>query len=133
MGLEGLAPPPGAQERLLDEVLGLLEGAEHAVAVDVELAAMALDARGERGPVEAGLGGGSHVRVTAAWRKLIAGECASVAAMARGDTARLYHELTSYTPEREWTAPVRVHRVRQDFLPNASNDGRMARYASLPC
>jgi hypothetical protein len=38
--------------------------------------------------------------------------------MAPGDTARLYHELTSYSPEREWTAPVRDHRVLQDFVPN---------------
>src|SRR4051812_18793256 len=26
--------------------------------------------------------------------------------MAPGDTARLYHRLTSYTPDREWTTPV---------------------------
>ena len=38
--------------------------------------------------------------------------------MAPGDTARLYHELTSYSPERECTAPVRDHRVLQDFVPN---------------
>ena len=38
--------------------------------------------------------------------------------MAAGDTARLYHELTSYTPEREWTAPIDDPRVRQDFVPN---------------
>ncbi len=38
--------------------------------------------------------------------------------MAAGDTARLYHELTSYTPEREWTTPIDDPRVRQDFVPN---------------
>src|SRR3954469_298584 len=35
--------------------------------------------------------------------------------MAPGDTARLYHRLTSYTPEREWTTPVDDPRVRQGF------------------
>ena len=38
--------------------------------------------------------------------------------MAPGDTARLYHELTSYEPGREWTTPVGDLRVRQDFVPN---------------
>ena len=38
--------------------------------------------------------------------------------MAAGDTARLYHELTSYSPEREWTVPVDDPRVLQDFVPN---------------
>src|SRR4051812_13749885 len=38
--------------------------------------------------------------------------------MAPGDTARLYHELTSYTPEREWDAPVDDPLVLQDFAPN---------------
>ena len=41
------ASPPRAQERLLHEVLGLLEGAEHAVAVDVQLVAVTLRALGE--------------------------------------------------------------------------------------
>src|SRR4051794_41950551 len=35
--------------------------------------------------------------------------------MAPGDTARLYHRLTSYTPEREWTTPVDDPRVLQGF------------------
>jgi hypothetical protein len=47
VALERGAAAPRAQQRLLDEVLGLLEGAEHPVAVDVQLAAMALGARGE--------------------------------------------------------------------------------------
>jgi hypothetical protein len=38
--------------------------------------------------------------------------------MAPGDTARLYHRLTSYGPEREWTTPVDDPRVLQDFVPN---------------
>src|SRR2546429_31536 len=38
--------------------------------------------------------------------------------MAPGDTARLYHELSSYEPGREWTTPVDDPRVRQDFVPN---------------
>ncbi len=38
--------------------------------------------------------------------------------MAPGDTARLYHRLTSYSPEREWTDPVDDPRVLQDFVPN---------------
>jgi len=38
--------------------------------------------------------------------------------MAPGDTARLYHELTSYAPDREWTTPVDDPRVVQGFEPN---------------
>ena len=38
--------------------------------------------------------------------------------MPPGDTARLYHRLTSYSPEREWTVPVDDPRVLQDFVPN---------------
>jgi hypothetical protein len=38
--------------------------------------------------------------------------------MRPGDTARLYHELTSYVPEREWTDPVDHPLVLQDFAPN---------------
>src|SRR4051794_9493403 len=38
--------------------------------------------------------------------------------MAPGDTARLYHELTSYTPEREWTEYVEHPLIRNDFEPN---------------
>ena len=39
-------------------------------------------------------------------------------AMAPGDTARLYHRLTSYSPEREWTEPIDDTLVLQDFVPN---------------
>ena len=52
--LDALAP--GAQERLLDEVLGVLERTEHAIAVDLELAPVALDGRGETG-LQAWIGG----------------------------------------------------------------------------
>jgi SagB-type dehydrogenase family enzyme len=38
--------------------------------------------------------------------------------MTAGDTARLYHRLTSYSPEREWTVPLDDPRVVQDFVPN---------------
>ena len=38
--------------------------------------------------------------------------------MASGDTARLYHRLTSYEPDREWTTPVEHELVVQDFEPN---------------
>lgn len=38
--------------------------------------------------------------------------------MPPGDTARLYHELTSYVPEREWTDPIDHPLVLQDFEPN---------------
>lgn len=38
--------------------------------------------------------------------------------MALGDAARLYHELSSYSPDREWTDPVDDARVVQGFEPN---------------
>ena len=57
--LEAVAAAPRAQEGLLHEVLGLLERAEHAVAVHVQLAAVALHEGGEGGLV-AGLGGGDE-------------------------------------------------------------------------
>jgi SagB-type dehydrogenase family enzyme len=38
--------------------------------------------------------------------------------MAPGDTARLYHRLTAYDREREWTTPVDHPLVLQDFVPN---------------
>jgi nitroreductase len=38
--------------------------------------------------------------------------------MASGDTARLYHRLTSYEPEREFTVPIDDPRVLQDFVAN---------------
>ena len=57
-----LAPAPRAQERLLDEVLGLLERPEQAVAVDVQLAAVRLDAGAEGLLVERPevIGDGAH-------------------------------------------------------------------------
>src|SRR5262249_37404751 len=58
---DGPPPPPCAQERLLDEVLAVVEGAEHPVAVHVELPAMALKQFGERGVI----GDDGHVSVTA--------------------------------------------------------------------
>jgi hypothetical protein len=59
VALEAGAAAPRAQERLLDEVLGLLERAEHAVAVDVQLAPVALGQLGELG---LGRGHGAHDR-----------------------------------------------------------------------
>jgi len=44
--LSRAAPRP--QERLLHEILGFLEGAEHPVAVHVQLPPVALHERGER-------------------------------------------------------------------------------------
>jgi SagB-type dehydrogenase family enzyme len=38
--------------------------------------------------------------------------------MAAGDTARLYHELTSYRPWEGWPPPARHPLVLQDFEPN---------------
>jgi hypothetical protein len=38
--------------------------------------------------------------------------------MAPGDTTRLYHELTSYSREREWTVPLADPRIVQGFVPN---------------
>src|SRR5215204_7155888 len=38
--------------------------------------------------------------------------------MAPGDTARTYHRLTSYAPEREWDVPVGDPRIVQGFQPN---------------
>jgi SagB-type dehydrogenase family enzyme len=38
--------------------------------------------------------------------------------MAAGDSARLYHRLTSYDSGREWDAPVDDPRVLRDFQPN---------------
>jgi hypothetical protein len=38
--------------------------------------------------------------------------------VAAGDTARLYHRLTSYEPDREWDEPVDDPRVLTDFEPN---------------
>jgi len=38
--------------------------------------------------------------------------------MAPGDTARLYHRLTSYSPEREFTDPIDDPRIVQGFVQN---------------
>src|SRR6185503_3593683 len=60
-------PAPRTQERLLDQVLRFLEGAEHAVAVDVQLAPVALDLLAEGRLVERGIAvRGGHACVTAA-------------------------------------------------------------------
>src|SRR5215469_9824063 len=45
--LEALAATPGAQVRLLYRVLGVVEGREHPVAVDVQLTPVALGLRRE--------------------------------------------------------------------------------------
>ena len=47
LALERLAAAPRPQQRLLHQVLGFVEGAEHPVAVDVQLAAVALGAGAE--------------------------------------------------------------------------------------
>ncbi len=44
---EAADPAPGAKHRLLKGVLGIVEGAEHPVAVSDQLAAVALDERRE--------------------------------------------------------------------------------------
>ena len=38
--------------------------------------------------------------------------------MTQGDAARLYHRLTSYSPDREWDDPADDPRVRHDLAPN---------------
>jgi hypothetical protein len=43
--------PPGARERFLREVLGVLERSHHAIAVRLQLAAVAFEERGEGGLV----------------------------------------------------------------------------------
>ena len=63
--VEARAPAPRAQERLLDEVLGLVERAEHPVAVDVQLAPVALGHAAEGGLVT-GADGGDDGRVRGA-------------------------------------------------------------------
>jgi hypothetical protein len=40
---QAVAIPPGAKQRLLHRVLGVRQGAEHAVTVDKQFAAMTLD------------------------------------------------------------------------------------------
>jgi hypothetical protein len=49
--LEAMQVPPGAQERLLHQILRLVERAQHPVAVHPQLAPIALHERGERGVV----------------------------------------------------------------------------------
>src|SRR6188508_455543 len=44
--------------------------------------------------------------------------CQTPGAMRPGDTARLYHRLTSYAPDREWDAPLDDPRIVQGFQPN---------------
>jgi hypothetical protein len=73
-------PPPRAQEGLLDEVLAVVEGAEHPVAVHVELPAMALKQFGERSVI----GGDGHVGVTAIAAKLISRFDEAATARGRG-------------------------------------------------
>jgi hypothetical protein len=63
---------PGAQEGLLHEILAVVEGAQHAVAVQVQLASMPPHLRGERGLVAVQaviLGGDGHMSVTASAAK----------------------------------------------------------------
>ena len=45
--VEAVAAAPGPKERLLHRILALVERGEHAVAVDVQFAAMTLGVRGE--------------------------------------------------------------------------------------
>ena len=47
--LELAAVAPRAQQRLLHQILGLLEGAHHPIAVDVQFTPVAFGARGELG------------------------------------------------------------------------------------
>jgi hypothetical protein len=49
--VEPVPAPPGAEERLLDGVLRVVERGQHAVAVDVQLAPVTLGERGEGGLV----------------------------------------------------------------------------------
>jgi hypothetical protein len=46
--LEAAEPAPGGEQRLLDEILGVLHRAEHPVAVQLELAPVRFDQRRER-------------------------------------------------------------------------------------
>ena len=66
-GVEPRPPAPRAQERLLDEVLRLVERAEHPVAVDVQLAPVALGEAAERRLV----GEGSHGWLDASRRRTV--------------------------------------------------------------
>src|SRR6266545_1759773 len=67
--LEAFAPAPGSQEGLLHEVLGLLERTDHPVAVHVQLPAVTLDERGERGLVASSGGGDDAVPFTGGGRR----------------------------------------------------------------
>lgn len=44
--------------------------------------------------------------------------CQTCRPMVPGDAARIYHQLTSYSPEREWDVPVDDPRVLKDFEAN---------------
>jgi hypothetical protein len=50
--LEGIAPPPCPEQCLLGSILRVLDRTEHAVAVDPDLAAVAVDEVLERGSAE---------------------------------------------------------------------------------
>ena len=70
--LERLPIPPGAEERLLDDVLGILERAEHPVAVHLQLGPVALDEPGKRGLVAGPRRGDDPARFyLARWHRLL--------------------------------------------------------------
>ena len=86
--LEAVERAPGAQQRLLRDVLGVVDGAEHPVAVDLERAAVGLDERAE-GALVARLGGGDvQGRVIMAVRPAAraANSSVSLRGVARGPT-----------------------------------------------
>jgi hypothetical protein len=68
--LEASAFPPCPQERLLHEVLGVLQGAEHAVAVQLQLTTVRLDELGERRLVAGPNGGGDRSCSRLGWEGL---------------------------------------------------------------
>ena len=88
----GLAEAPGAQERLLREVLGLVERAEHPVAVDLQLAAVAL-------------GQGAEGRSR---RSVPVRSCLCDGAV-HENSSRCYHGARSCTPwtSRTWSSATR--------------------------
>jgi len=63
--LEAVSVPPGAEERLLDGVIGLVKRGEHAVTVDVELAPVSLG-EGREGGLPTGEGGRVLIGLAAA-------------------------------------------------------------------
>jgi hypothetical protein len=70
--LERVAAAPRSKERLLDEILGLLEGSEHPIAMHVQLAAMLLDAFAEPRAIELDVCRGGHTHMTGVVREIIA-------------------------------------------------------------